>query len=85
MKTLANLIVFSVSLSPLLAQWADRPTPGLPRTADGKPNLSAPTPRTPDGKPDLTGVWRIARRDVRHDCREVTRLSPAVQRDCCAS
>jgi len=59
MKTLASLIVLSASLSPLGAQWADRPTPGLPRTADGKPNLSAPAPRTADGKPDLSGVWRI--------------------------
>src|SRR6478609_4428129 len=59
MKTLASLIVLSASVSPLVAQWADRPTPGLPRTADGKPNLSAPAPRTADGKPDLSGVWRI--------------------------
>lgn len=40
------------------AQWLDYPTPGTPRTKDGKPNLSAPTPRLPDGKPDLSGVWR---------------------------
>jgi hypothetical protein len=40
------------------AQWLNYPTPGIPRTADGKPNLTAPGPRTGDGKPDLTGVWR---------------------------
>jgi hypothetical protein len=39
------------------AQWLDYPTPGVPRTADGKPNLSAPAPRTVDGKPDLPGMW----------------------------
>jgi hypothetical protein len=39
------------------AQWINFPTPGMPRTADGKPNLSAPAPRTADGKPDLSGVW----------------------------
>jgi hypothetical protein len=39
------------------AQWLDFPTPGIPRTPDGKPNLSAPAPRTADGKPDLSGVW----------------------------
>jgi hypothetical protein len=33
------------------------PTPGTPRTADGKPNLTAPAPRALDGKPDLSGVW----------------------------
>lgn len=59
MKTLAGLIVLSASLSPLAAQWAARATPGVPRTPDGKPNLSAPAPRTADGKPDLSGVWRI--------------------------
>ena len=41
----------------LEAQWLNFPTPGTPRTADGKPNLTAPAPRTLDGKPDLTGVW----------------------------
>src|SRR5439155_19481864 len=35
------------------------PTPGIPRTADGKPNLTAPLPRTPDGKPDLSGIWQV--------------------------
>ena len=41
----------------LSAQWIDYRTPGLPRTADGRPNLTAPTPRTADKKPDLSGVW----------------------------
>jgi hypothetical protein len=40
------------------AQWLNLPTPGIPRTADGKPNLTAPAPRTPDGKPDLSGLWQ---------------------------
>ena len=39
------------------AQWLNFPTPGTPRTRDGKPNLSAPAPRAADGKPDLSGVW----------------------------
>ncbi len=50
------LCVMSVSL---MAQWPDHPTPGMPRTADGKPDLSAPAPRTADGKPDLSGVWMV--------------------------
>jgi len=41
----------------LSAQWLNYPTPGMPRTADGKPNLLAPAPRTADGKPDLSGLW----------------------------
>jgi hypothetical protein len=48
------LIVLSVTAQ---AQWLNFRTPGVPRTADGKPNLSAPAPRTADGKPDLSGVW----------------------------
>jgi hypothetical protein len=44
--------------APLWSQWLNLPTPGIPRTADGKPNLTAPAPRTPDGKPDLSGMWR---------------------------
>jgi len=40
------------------AQWLNYPTPGIPRLADGKPDLNAPAPRTADGKPDLTGIWR---------------------------
>jgi len=52
------LAVVAVTLSaPLAAQWLNQPTPGIPRTPDGKPNLAAPTPRTPDGKPDLSGLW----------------------------
>ena len=59
MRTLASLIVLSASVSPLTAQWPSRPTAGVPRTSDDKPNLSAPAPRSADGKPDLSGVWRI--------------------------
>jgi hypothetical protein len=43
--------------SALSAQWLNYPTKGIPRTADGKPNLEAPAPRAADGKPDLSGVW----------------------------
>jgi Na+/H+ antiporter 1 len=39
------------------AEWLTLRTPGIPRTADGKPDLTAPTPRAPDGKPDLSGLW----------------------------
>jgi hypothetical protein len=39
------------------AQWLDYPTPGVPRTSDGKPDVAAPAPRTADGRPDLSGMW----------------------------
>ena len=51
---------FTVS-STLAAQWHGYPTPGVPRAADGKPNLTAPAPKTADGKPDLTGIWLASR------------------------
>src|SRR5262245_12480853 len=54
----ASLIaVFTLALIAPAVQWLNQPTPGIPRTADGKPNLSAPAPHTPDGKPDLSGLW----------------------------
>jgi len=40
------------------SQWLHQPTPGTPRTKDGKPILSAPAPRH-GGKPDLAGVWEV--------------------------
>jgi len=42
-------------------QWLNLPSADIPRTADGKPNLTAPAPRLPDGKPDLSGIWLRSR------------------------
>lgn len=55
-KLAMMLCVMSMSLT---AQWQNHPTPGIPRTPDGKANLSAPVPRSGDGKPDLSGVWQV--------------------------
>ena len=54
-----SVMGLSVMSVPLAAQWLKHPTPGIPRTADGKPDFAAAAPRTPDGKPDLTGIWRM--------------------------
>ena len=53
-RLIALLALVSISAP---AQWVNYPTPGIARTADGKPNLTAPAPRTADGKPDFSGVW----------------------------
>jgi hypothetical protein len=50
-------VVFAAFGTTVAAQWLNYPTPGIPRNADGKPNLTAPAPRTADGRPDLTGLW----------------------------
>ena len=57
MKRSAIALSFWLLASPLGAQWLNYPTPGIPRTGDGKPNLTAPAPRTPEGKPDFSGLW----------------------------
>jgi hypothetical protein len=58
MKTVVFAAIFSVVTLPAAAQWLKHPTSGIPRTPDGKPNLTAPAPRTADGKPDLSGLWQ---------------------------
>jgi hypothetical protein len=49
--------ILAIASVPTAAQWINYPTPGIPRTPDGKPNLSAPAPKTADGKPDFSGLW----------------------------
>src|SRR2546427_13078538 len=58
MKRVMFPIIIAALATPLTAQWLKYPTPGITRTADGKPNLAAPAPRTADGKPDLSGIWQ---------------------------
>ena len=52
-------LLFALVASSAHAQWLNFPTPGTPRTRDGKPNLTAPAPRALDGKPDLSGTWHV--------------------------
>jgi len=52
-----SLAIVLCLLQQLPAQWLHYPTSGVPRTPDGKPNLTAPAPRAADGHPDLSGIW----------------------------
>lgn len=56
-KLIGPLGVVVATALPITAQWPTHPTRGVPRAADGKPDLTAPAPRTADGKPDLSGIW----------------------------
>jgi hypothetical protein len=67
MRLLLAALALIVGTMPAAAQWLDRPWPGIPRTPDGKPNLTAPAPRAADGKPDLSGIWNGAVPDPRFD------------------
>ena len=57
MKRRLAVLVLLASTTPVMAQWVTLPTPGIPRTADGEPDLLAPVPRTDDGRANLTGLW----------------------------
>ena len=45
----------------LVAQWINYPSRGIPRTPDGKPDLTAPAPKSASGKPELAGIWHRVR------------------------
>jgi hypothetical protein len=63
LRPLTRLSAWAVFVTalPLLAQWPNYPTAGVPRDAKGKPDLNGPTPKSADGHPDLSGVWELAR------------------------
>src|SRR5215469_9934983 len=58
-RYLKGLCCLALIASCASGQWLHYPAPGIPRLADGEPNLTAPPPKTADGKPDFSGVWII--------------------------
>ncbi len=59
-------LVFAICLvAPASAQWLNYKTPGIPRTADGKPNLHAPVVANPQGMAGPAGAHeRIGTRQL---------------------
>ena len=55
-KFFAFVLALSMA-APLYAQWFDWEYPLVPRTEDGKPDMTAAVPRTHDKRVDLSGVW----------------------------
>ena len=65
LATISAMVLLSGAIE---AQWVNRPTPGIPRLPNGKPNLTAPVPpRLPDGHPDLSGIWDVGNMLYFHD------------------
>ncbi|HEY7387824.1 MAG TPA: hypothetical protein VH640_04910 [Bryobacteraceae bacterium] len=55
--------------TPALSQWLHVTTAGVPRRADGSPDLTAPAPKTAGGKPDFSGMW-VARDELPCNAKE---------------
>ena len=79
MRTMLQLAFVVLLSTTVIGQWANVPAPQIPRTPDGKPNLSAPAPRLPDGTPDLSGVWSPPTgysRDLARDLKDGAPFQP---------
>ncbi|HEY1303735.1 MAG TPA: hypothetical protein VGF24_09325 [Vicinamibacterales bacterium] len=57
---LAGTAILTFGSAAASAQWLHYRTPGIPRLADGTPDLAAPAPRLSNGKPDLSGIWSVS-------------------------
>ena len=62
-------LVLVAGPSVALPQWLGYPTPGIPRLANGAPDMKAPAPRTREGKRDFSGIW-FANVPAKDYCRE---------------
>lgn len=58
-RALALMFILQPAAVPLPGQWLTLRAKGIPRRADGRPDLSAPAPKTAEGRPDLSGTWKL--------------------------
>jgi hypothetical protein len=73
------VVMITAALACAEAQWLNYRDPGIPRTPDGRPNLSAPAPRL-NPKPDLSGLWQAERTPVNEFVRVLGPGLPAIQK-----
>ena len=72
---LTAVMMAGVGTSIAHAQWDSFPNRNMPRTPDGKVDLTAPTRKAVDGKPDFSGFW-MPSDNVRHLLNLATDMKP---------
>lgn len=58
-RSLLAAVVLLLCQGAVSAQWISHRSPGVPRLANGRPNLKAAAPRSRDGHPYLSGIWYL--------------------------
>ena len=71
-KLAAAVFLAALGVAPAGAQWIYR-APDIPRTKDGKPDLTAPAPRTAWGTADFSGIWQT---DIKFNFNLASDLKP---------
>jgi hypothetical protein len=59
--------IFCATVAPAMAQWSNVRTRGIPRTGEGKVDMSAAAPRTSQGQRDLSGIWQADKESANED------------------
>ena len=71
-KLAATAITACLVALPAAAQWSYK-APNIPRTKDGKPDLTGPAPRTAWNTVDLSGIWQT---DIKFNFNLASDLKP---------